>query len=121
MRFHNLDLVTAELKEAFDIHVFSGFNSADTTFAKLMFHRRHVYEHNAGEADAKYIADSGDTSVREKQTLRETQETAHRIAGIVHRLATNVHRGFHDILPPISGPIERHARHLEMIAQSRRP
>lgn len=106
-------------KDIFDIDILDGISSTDVNFGTLMFHRRHVYEHNGGEADAKYLADSGDTTVREKQTLRETQESAHRIAGLVQRFATNLHRGFHDIFPPRPEPIERHARHQEMIAQSR--
>lgn len=117
MGFHNLGNVSAEFKEIFDIDVLAGLSGADVNFAKLMFHRRHVYEHNGGEADAKYIADSGDTSVREKQMLRETQEAAHRIAGLVQRMATNLHRGFHEIFPPVPEPIERHARHQKIIEQ----
>lgn len=113
MRFHNLEVVHNEFKGTFDIDILAGSSAADTAFTTLMFHRRHVYEHNGGEADAKYIADSGDTAVREKQTLHETRESAHRIAGLVQRLATNLHRGFHEIFPPIPEPIERHKRHVE--------
>ena len=75
-----------------------------------MFHRRHVYEHNAGEADEKYIAESGDTSVRLKQSLRETQGTAHRIAGLVLKIAKNLHSGFHEIIPVDEGPIAQYER-----------
>jgi hypothetical protein len=64
-----------------------------------MFHRRHVYEHNGGEADEKYIADSGDASVRPKQALRETQESANRIVSIILRMCENLHAGFHEIFP----------------------
>ena len=51
--------VHEELKGTFDIDILRGFDPSDVAFAKLMFHRRHVYEHNGGEADGKYIADSG--------------------------------------------------------------
>src|SRR5690348_17991901 len=40
----------------------------EISFVKRMFHRRHVYEHKGGEADAKYIQDSGDTEVRPKRS-----------------------------------------------------
>ena len=90
--------------------ILAGLNPGDVAFGKLMFHRRHVYEHNAGEADEKYIADSGDTSVRPKQALRETQESAHRIAGLVARMAENLHRDFHQILPPEESHIPKHMR-----------
>ena len=105
MRFHDLNSVASEWKAVFDIDIYSGLKPEDRDFAVLMFHRRHVYEHNGGEADAKYIADSGDLGVRVKQALHETQESAHRIAGIVAKMAANLHNGFHEILPPIERPI----------------
>ena len=91
----------------FDIDILSGMSDEDVAFAKLMFHRRHVYEHKGGEADEKYIADSGD-SVRLKQALRETRESAHRTASIVIRLGANLHKGFHEIFPPLEEPIRRY-------------
>jgi hypothetical protein len=105
-RFHNLQMVAAELKEIFDMDILDGLSHEDVEFARLMFHRRHVYEHKGGEADEKYITDSGDASVRPKQALRETQESAHRIAGLVVKMAGNLHRSFHEILPCEQGPIE---------------
>jgi hypothetical protein len=72
-----------------------------------MFHRRHVYEHNGGEVDEKYLKDSGDTSVRLKQAIRETQASAHRLTGLVAKMANNLHSSFHDIFAPEQGPIER--------------
>lgn len=109
-RFHNLQLVAAQLKETFDINILDGLEPDDIEFATLMFHRRHVYEHRGGEADEKYIADSGDTTVKLKQALRETVESSHRIAGMVHKMARNLHRGFHEIFPPDQGSIEKHQR-----------
>lgn len=75
-----------------------------------MFYRRHVYEHKGGEADEKYIEDSGDTSVRPKQALRENQESAHRIAGLVLKMAGNLHKAFHEILPPEEAPINQYQK-----------
>jgi hypothetical protein len=109
-RFHNLGLVAEDLKEIFDIDIFDGLSPEDVEFATRMFYRRHVYEHKAGEADEKYIEDSGDTSVRPKQALHETQESAHRIAGFVLKMAGNLHRVFHEILPPDQGPIKQYQK-----------
>jgi hypothetical protein len=102
--------VIDDLKGVFDIDIVNGLSAADVEFAKLMFHRRHVYEHKGGEADEKYIAESGDASVRLKQALRETQESAHRTASLVSRMATNLQRGFHELLPPVEAPIRRYER-----------
>lgn len=74
--FHNLKLRAVELKTVFDINVFDTLKQNDIDFATLMFFRRHVYEHNGGEADERYIKESGDTSVRIKQVMRESSETA---------------------------------------------
>ena len=71
-RFHNLANVSDELKNTFDINILDGISTDDEQFAALMFHRRHVYEHNGGEVDAKYIEQSGDTAVKLKQALRDT-------------------------------------------------
>lgn len=109
-RFQNLQVVAEELKGIFDIDIFEGFRSEDIQFAKIMFYRRHVYEHRGGEADEKYIAESGDTSVRPKQAIHESQESAHRIAGLVVKMASNLHRGFHELLPAEEGPIEQYRR-----------
>ena len=119
MRFHNLKVVETELKAAFDIDILDGLETGDVEFATRMFYRRHVYEHNGGEADAKYVSESGDTSVRPKQALRETQESAHRLAGLVVKMAGNLHRGFHEILQPIAAPIKRHAENMEREKRAR--
>ena len=79
--FQNLSVVADDLSDIFDIRILDGISSEDVSFAKLMFHRRHVYEHSGGEADGKYLVDSGDKSVRLKELLRETQESAHKIFG----------------------------------------
>jgi hypothetical protein len=116
MLFHDLKGVVREMEAAFDIDLLGGLPSADVAFVALMFHRRHIYEHNGGEADEKYIRDSGDTSVRSKQALRETQESTHRLASLVVKMARNLHGGFHKIFPPEAVPIEHHRRRQKLIA-----
>jgi hypothetical protein len=109
MRFHDL-LSSAEVfNTVFDIDILKGLSTDDVEFAKRMFHRRHVYEHSGGEVDDKYIKDSGDTSVRLKQVIRETRETAHRLAGLLVRVQRNLHEGFHSIFPPDSARIQDEA------------
>lgn len=109
-RFHNIAQTREELKTTFDIDLFRGVDSSDQGFAVMMFARRHVYEHKGGEADEEYIVQSGDTTVRPKQALRETQESAHRIVGTVLKLARNLHEGFHEIIPTNERAIARSRR-----------
>lgn len=109
-RFHDFQSVERDMREIFDINVAKDLTEEDKAFAKRMFHRRHVYEHRGGEADQKYITDSGETDVRVGQALRESVETAHRIVGIVNKMAYNVHTGFHEIFPADEKPIEHFER-----------
>jgi hypothetical protein len=79
----------------------------------LRTHRRHVYEHNGGGVDEKDIADSGDTSVRLRQEIHESQASTHRIIGFVAKMAENLHSDFHDIFPPEAEPVRRHAETMK--------
>ena len=107
--FHNLRLCAEALKNVFDIKIFKNMNPDDIDFAILMFHRRRVYEHIGGQVDEKYIDQSGDTSVRPKQRIRETRETASRIATISLKMGKNIYEGFHNILPPEQMPLCVHS------------
>ncbi|MDD2714461.1 MAG: hypothetical protein PHW04_01070 [Candidatus Wallbacteria bacterium] len=98
--FHKLGSCVKDLQDNFDIDLFKGFNQSDKDFAILMFHRRHIYEHNGGEVDDKYIQASGDTSVRPKQVIRESKETALKISELVMKMGKNLHDGFHEIFVP---------------------
>ena len=104
--FHNIKPCADAFKSIFDIDVFKNFKQDEIDFVVLMFHRRHIYEHNGGEVDEKYIRDSGDTSVRVKQVIRESSKTASRIVDLVLRIAQNISEGFHAIFPAEEMPIK---------------
>lgn len=108
--FHNLKARAAELKAWFDIDFFDGISDADIDLAHKLFLRRHIYEHNGGEVDQRYIDESGDTSVRLKQHIRETAESATRLTDVVERIAANIKTGFDDIFLGESKPLEYQAR-----------
>jgi hypothetical protein len=116
--FHNLKHCAEALGTIFDINVFFKLKQDDIDFAILMFCRRHVYEHNGGEVDEKYIRDSGDTSVRAKQVIRESRETALRIADLVIAMGQNMHNGFHEIFPAEEAPLRIERQRAE---QKRQP
>jgi hypothetical protein len=101
--FHNLKRAE-ELKAWFGIDLFHGIDSDDVAFVRLMFYRRHVYEHNGGEVDQQYLDNTGDTSVRLKQSIRETPERVFRLTGLILRMARNLHDGFHELFPPMELP-----------------
>jgi hypothetical protein len=104
-RFYDLKDVRAIFKDWFDIDMCAGMNEGEYDSVIRMFHRRHVYEHNGGEVDQKYLDDSGATTVRLKQHIHETQQDAHRLLGSLLKMARNVHGAFHELFPPIPAPI----------------
>lgn len=105
-RFHNPEELRKVLRDWFDIDVAGGIKQAEWASTVRIFHRRHVYEHNGGEVDQKYLDDSGDASVRLKQHIRETREGVHELLGNLVKMARNLHSGFHELLPPLRGPID---------------
>ena len=116
MRFHDLAATRKELTGGFDIDICEGLTDGEIATATRSFQRRHVYEHNGGEVDEKYMRDSGDASVRLKQTIRETQPGVHEFANLTLRMARNLHRGFHDIYEPIKGPIDHYEAEKKRLA-----
>lgn len=107
-RFHDLEVID-EILSWFDIDPFKGLSGSDRAFLIRQFWRRHVYEHHGGEVDAHYLEKSGDTTVRLKQHLSETIEDMHRLLGGLDRLIRNIHEGFHELIPPLSGPIDNNS------------
>jgi len=91
---------------------------AECRNVEIMFYRRHVYEHNGGEVDQQYLDRSGDTTVRLKQHIHETQQGAHDLLSSLVKMARNVHSGFHELLPTIPEPITAFEKRKARIAQS---
>lgn len=104
-RFHNADELRKVMHDWFDIRLADGIKDAEWASVVRMFHRRHVYEHNGGEVDQKYLEDSGDTSVKLKQHIHETREGVHDLLSSLVKMVRNLHNGFHELLPPLPGPI----------------
>jgi hypothetical protein len=105
MLFHGLDSAAKELLTVFDIDLFKGVDAADISFVRMMFHRRHAFEHDGGHATARYIRESGDTSVAEGTLIRENRENVHRLIGLLNRMAGNLSAGFHELFPPEEEPV----------------
>jgi len=124
-RFHDLNETQRIFAEWFGIDLFNGMPESERSFAARMFHRRHVYEHNGGEIDERYLKDSGDSSVRLKQRIHETQKDGHDLLNLLVKMARNAHRGFHEVFPPLPEPTEalagRKARERTAAAPSERP
>jgi hypothetical protein len=119
-RFYDLDEVQTTLKDWFDIDIFAGMKEEERRLVARMFHRRHVYEHNGGEVDQKYLDDTGDVTVCLKQHIHESRQDVHDLLGSLVKMTRNIHRVFHELFPPRPEPIKafqdkkaRMARHTK--------
>lgn len=97
--FHNLEKFEGLLKTCFDIDLLKGM-SAEHDFVRMMFFRRHVYEHDGGVMTKRYVTNSGDPAAEEGVLLRETAENAHRFIGCLNRMMATLERDFHEIFKP---------------------
>ncbi len=104
--FHKLAEIRLTFNNWFGIDISKGMKEPECAKVSRMFFRRHVYEHNGGEVDQKYIDESGDGSVSLKQSIRETKEDAHELLGSLVKMARNLHVGFHCLIPPLDEPIK---------------
>lgn len=100
--FFNLRETCDLFSNWFDIDFSANLKKTPREFlsVELMFHRRHLYAHNGGEVDQKYLDDSKDSSVQLKQTLRETQESVHILLDSLVKMGKSLHDGFHLLFPP---------------------
>jgi DNA-directed RNA polymerase subunit RPC12/RpoP len=95
--FHNLDKFDELMKTCFDIDLLKGM---DRDFVRMMFFRRHVYEHDGGVATKRYVENSGDTQTAEGVLIRETIENAHKFIGCLNRMIEALEKDFHEIFKP---------------------
>jgi hypothetical protein len=98
--FHGFEESRKLFSEWFDIDISAGLRQPELALVKTKFYRRHVFEHSGGQVTQRYLDDSGDTTVKLNELLRETREDVHTLLGILNRLARNLHDGFHQLFPP---------------------
>lgn len=111
--FYDTDGAALMAMKQADIDVTRGFGATETTFIKLMMHRRHVHEHLGGVADQTYVTESGDAAARVGDLLRENQAEVHRFANLLGKMIGNVESDFHEIFPPTDWPIEHYRKGSE--------
>ena len=116
--FHDVDSpAVATMRSMFDIDLLRGL-ADELSFIKMMMRRRHVFEHNAGVADDRYVRLNADPGAREGVLIRETQENAHRLISGLTKMARNFAVDFHEIFPLTEPPVRFHQ---EKLARRRLP
>jgi predicted nucleic acid-binding Zn-ribbon protein len=115
--FHDIESpVIASLKQMLDIDLLRGID-AELKFLRMMIERRHIFEHNAGVADDRYVRLSGDPNGRAGVLLRETRENAHRLIGDLTKMLENFDTDFHEIFQLTKWPVEFYRDRQERIRQ----
>jgi hypothetical protein len=105
--FHDMESPTFnEVKSAFEVDLLRGIDGPTTEFLKMMLERRHVYEHNGGVADERYVKRSGDNLWRVGDLIRETEQNAHKLLSTLPILAQNLHDDFHEIFTLTEWPVK---------------
>lgn len=117
--FHNLEKVSEILKAYFEVDLIKALGDK-RDFAKMMFHRRHVYEHNGGVATAQYVSESGDPTAEEGLLIRETEANVYTFLGILERMAETLEADFHELFPPESFCIEIEKSRNERVSKGAR-
>jgi hypothetical protein len=118
--FHDIESTAIlSMKSMFDIDLLRGIDAGDLVFVKMMMHRRHVFEHNSGVADERYVQESGDVGARVGVLIRETQGNAHRLIDFLMRMVENFDKDFHEIFPPTDWPIKQHQEYLARLRRAR--
>lgn len=97
--FHNIERVDEVMRSTFDINLLKSTGDA-RDFIKMMFNRRHAYEHNGGVATARYLSESGDASHAEGMLIRENVGNVHRLIDCLLRMTETLDVDFHEIFPP---------------------
>jgi hypothetical protein len=108
--FHDIESATINsMKSMFGVDILRGLDG-DLPFLRMMMHRRHVFEHNGGVADERYVQKSGDTTTPQGVLIRENQTNAHGLISALARMFDNFDEDFHEIFPPTTWPIEYYRR-----------
>jgi hypothetical protein len=118
--FHDLESQAfVTLKSMFDIDILRGLSDGERRFVRMMMHRRHVFEHNGGVMDTRYVRLSGDPTAQEGVLIREDQANAHRLIAGLTRMGENLDSDFHEVFPPTEWPIRHYRTRQERMRQRR--
>jgi hypothetical protein len=85
------------LSNWFGIEILKGISDVNREFLNKMFHRRHVFTHNAGRVDQEYIDNAGDTTVRLNEVIRLRSKEIKRLIPLIRQVANNLIDGYESI------------------------
>jgi hypothetical protein len=90
LSFQDIALVVEHLGMWYAFEVGKGLAPGDLAFADLMFKRRHLFTHNAGRVDEKYLAETRDPAFELNELVVLNRNELERLLPIVRRIGTNL-------------------------------
>ena len=90
LSFQDIDLAVGHLEHWYSFDLRKGLNAEDLPFADLMFKRRHLFTHNAGRVDEKYLRETGDKAYELNESIVLTAEDMVRLLEIIRKFGSNL-------------------------------
>jgi DNA-directed RNA polymerase subunit RPC12/RpoP len=97
LNFENIVKASEYINQWFGFDILKDIDSESRTFLNIMFSRRHVFAHNAGRIDQKYLHETGETSVKMNQLIRLKKSELGRLLPLIKQVATNLINGVESI------------------------
>ncbi len=85
--FQNIVCARKILNSAFGFDIFSNLSTEEISFINKMFQKRHVYTHNNGLVDQKYLDKTGETGLKIGQLLRIRCDEVKHIINTINKIS----------------------------------
>lgn len=98
LSFQRIFIARDILIESHDIDIFENISEACIKNLKKLFEKRHIYVHNGGRADQKYISNSEDGAVRLNQTVPVSINEVEELLATLSTVAVTLIRQSHNLI-----------------------
>ena len=90
LNFQDIALAVKQLQNWYAFDLSKGSSAVDLAFVDIMFKRRHLFTHNAGRVDEKYLAETGDKTFQLHEAVVLSHEEMIRFLPLVRKLGGNL-------------------------------
>jgi hypothetical protein len=97
VNFQDIISSSQQLTNWFAFELDAGVKNEDLTFVNLMFKRRHLFVHNAGRVDQKYLDETGDHTFELNEMVVVGADELKRLVPLVRMLGSNLINGIDNI------------------------
>ncbi len=97
INFQRISEAAEQLERFFAIRVNDNLSAEDIAFIHLMVNRRHLFIHNAGHVDEKYLEITNDTTVKLNETIKINLEQAIKVVDLLRTCGRNLMKDWQSI------------------------